>query len=154
MVEAIAEARARGACTVYVCNTTTQPGQTDGFTVYDHVAEIASYLGRQQLDYALVNTGLPPAHVAERHRRDGLFPLGLSAEELRRIGDLGVRVVAGNLIEAGSEERLLWNKLDAVRHDPALVARELVGIVEAHSARRGGGGDRAGVGRGRAGARS
>jgi hypothetical protein len=103
--------------------------------VYDHVAEIASYLGRQQLDYALVNTGLPPAHVAERHRRDGLYPLGLSAEELRRIGDLGVRVVAGNLIEAGSEERLLWNKLDAVRHDPALVARELVGIVEAHRAR-------------------
>jgi hypothetical protein len=46
-----------------------------------------------------------------------------------------VRVVAGNLIEAGSEERLLWNKLDAVRHDPALVARELVGIVEAHRAR-------------------
>ena len=76
VVQAIAEARARGACTVYVCNTTTQPGQTDGFTVYDHVAEIASYLGRQQLDYALVNTGLPPAHVAERHRRDGLIPLG------------------------------------------------------------------------------
>jgi uncharacterized cofD-like protein len=135
VVQAIAEARARGACTVYVCNTTTQPGQTDGFTVYDHVAEIASYLGRQQLDYALVNTGLPPAHVAERHRRDGLIPLGLSAEELRRIEDLGVRVVAGNLIEAESEERLLWNKLDAVRHDPALVARELVGIVEAHRAR-------------------
>ena len=89
VVEAIAEARARGACTVYVCNTTTQPGQTDGFTVYDHVAEIASYLGRQQLDYALVNTGLPPAHVAERHRRDGLIPLGLSAEELRQSGTSG-----------------------------------------------------------------
>ena len=45
-----------------------------------------------------------------------------------------MRVVAGNLIEAGSEERLLWNKLDAVRHDPALVAQELVGIEEAHRA--------------------
>jgi hypothetical protein len=68
----------------------------------------------------------------ERHRRDGLFLLGLSAEELRKIGELGVQVVAGNLIEQGSEERLLWNKQDAVRHDPQLVARELAGIVDAH----------------------
>lgn len=126
---AIADARRRGACTVYVCNTTTQPGQTDGFTIYDHVAEVVNALGTGQLDVALVNTGLPPQHVMERHQRDGLFPLALSAEELRRIEALGVRVVAANLIEAGSEERLLWNKLDSVRHDPALVAQELVGIL-------------------------
>ncbi|MDQ3700913.1 MAG: YvcK family protein [Chloroflexota bacterium] len=134
---AIADARRRGACTVYVCNTTTQPGQTDGFTIYDHVAEVVNALGSGQLDVALVNTGLPPQHVTERHQRDGLFPLALSAEELRRIEALGVRVVAANLIEAGSEERLLWNKLDSVRHDPALVAQELVGILgslEPHAA--------------------
>lgn len=127
--EAIAEARQRGAVTVYVCNTTTQPGQTDGFTIFDHVAEIASYLGAGRLDYALVNTGTPPAYVVERHRRDGLFTLALSAEELRKITELGVKVVAGNLIEAGAEERSLWNKQDSVRHDPALVAIELAGIV-------------------------
>ena len=130
--EAIAEARQRGACAVYVCNSTSQPGQTDGFTIYDHVGEIVSYVGAGQLDVVLVNTGTPPPHVLERHRRDGLFLLGLSAEELRKIGELGVQVVAGNLIEQGSEERLLWNKQDAVRHDPQLVARELAGIVDAH----------------------
>jgi uncharacterized cofD-like protein len=134
VTEAIAEARQRGAATVYVCNTTTQPGQTDGFTIYDHIAEVATLLGMGQLDYALVNTGLPAEHVLERHRREGLFALALSAEELRRIGELGVTVVAGNLIEAGSEERLLWNKLDSIRHDPAVVAGELVGILAARAA--------------------
>jgi uncharacterized cofD-like protein len=129
--EAVAEARRRGARTVYVCNTTTQPGQTDGFTIFDHVAEVASYLGAGQLDYTLVNTGVPPQHVVERHRREGLFVLALSAEELRKIKDLGVQVVAGNLIESSGEERQLWNKQDAVRHDPRLVARELVGIMGA-----------------------
>ncbi len=127
--EAMAEARTRGARTVYVCNTTTQPGQTDGFTIFDHVAEVAGYLGLGQLDYTLVNTGVPPQHVIERHRREGLFVLALSAEELRKIRDLGVQVVAGNLIESNGEERQLWNKQDAVRHDPALVARELVEIL-------------------------
>ncbi|MGH2368282.1 MAG: gluconeogenesis factor YvcK family protein [Chloroflexota bacterium] len=134
ITQAIAEARRRGACTVYVCNTTTQPGQTDGLTIYDHVAEMVAYLGAGQLDVALVNTGLPPPAVVERHRRDGLFPLALSPEELHRIGELGVQVVAANLIEAGSEQRLLWNKLDAVRHDPILVARELAGILAARRA--------------------
>jgi uncharacterized cofD-like protein len=132
--EAIAEARRRGAMTVYVCNTTTQPGQTDGFTVYDHVAEVASYLGAGALDYTLVNTGVPPRHVVERHRRAGLVLLALSAQELRKIRDLGVRVVAGNLIEAEVEQRLLWNKQDSVRHDPELVGKELAGIVAAHTA--------------------
>ena len=127
--DAIAEARQRGARTVYVCNTTTQPGQTDGFTIFDHVAEVASCVGAGQLDYTLVNTGVPPEHVVERHRREGLYVLALSAEELRKIRELGVQVVAGNLIESGGEQRLLWNKQDSVRHDPALVARELVGIM-------------------------
>ena len=134
--EAVADARRRGAVTVYVCNTTTQPGQTDGLTVYDHVAEIVSYMGAGQVDYTLVNTGVPQAHVVERHRRDGLFLLGLSAEELRKIGDLGVNVVAGNLIEAGTEERSLWNKQDSIRHDPELVGRELAGIVGTRAAER------------------
>ena len=132
--QAVAEARARGAATVYVCNTTTQPGQTDGFTIFDHVAEVANYLGAGQLDYALVSTGVPPQHVVERHWRDGLYVLGLSAEELRKIGELGVRVVAANLIEASSEERLLWNKQDTIRHDPKLVGRELASIAGAHAA--------------------
>ena len=132
--DAIGEARARGARTVYVCNTTTQPGQTDGFTIFDHVAEVAGYLGAGNLDYTLVNTGVPPEHVTARHRKDGLFVLALSAEELRKIKALGVQVVAGNLIESSSEERLLWNKQDSIRHDPALVARELVGIVQVPAA--------------------
>jgi uncharacterized cofD-like protein len=132
--EAIADARQRGACTVYVCNTTTQPGQTDGLTIFDHVAEVAGYAGRGQLDFALVNTGVPPAHVLERYRREGLFLLALSAEELRKITELGVQVVAGNLIESGAEERQLWNKQDSIRHDPELVAGELLRILEARAA--------------------
>ncbi len=133
ITDAIAEARQRGAVVVYVCNTTTQPGQTDGFTVYDHVAEVVSYLGAGQLDVALINTGVPPEQVVERHRREGLYVLALSAEELRKIEALGVKVVASDLIETDAEVRQLWNKQDSVRHDPALVARELVGILAARA---------------------
>lgn len=127
--EAIVAAHARGARVIYLCNTTTQPGQTDGFTCYDHVAEIVSVLGGGVVDVALLNTGVPPEAVAERHRRHGLHLLAVSAEELHKIEALDIRVVAAPLIEAGREERVLWNKQDTVRHDPALLARELLPIL-------------------------
>ena len=88
--EAIAESRERGARTVYICNTTTQPGQTDGLTAYDHVAEVASYLGADLLDYALINTGIPAEATLERFRRNGLLLLAITPEEVRKITDLGV----------------------------------------------------------------
>ncbi|MDE2992792.1 MAG: 2-phospho-L-lactate transferase CofD family protein, partial [Chloroflexota bacterium] len=126
--EAIAEARERGARTVYICNTTTQPGQTDGLTAYDHVAEVASYLGADLLDYALINTGIPAEATLERFRRNGLLLLAITPEEVRKITDLGVQVVAGSMIEQRDAEYVLWNKQDAIRHDPAAVARELVEV--------------------------
>ncbi|MAG35038.1 MAG: hypothetical protein CL878_02135 [Dehalococcoidia bacterium] len=126
--EAIAEARERGARTVYICNTTTQPGQTDGFTAYDHVAEVASYLGADLLDYALINTGVPSEAALDRFRHSGLLLLAVTPEEVRKITSLGVQVVAGGMIEQGSDERVLWDKQDAIRHDPAAVARELVEV--------------------------
>ncbi len=129
--EAIAAARVRGATTVYVCNTTTQPGQTDGFTISDHVAEVVGYLGTGSLDYAMINTGVPAAHVVDRHRREGLSLLTLSAAELSRINDLGVEVMATSLIETGTEARALWNKVDTIRHDPSRVGFELAGLVSA-----------------------
>ena len=126
--EAIAEARERGARTVYVSNTTTQPGQSDGMTSYDHVAEVVSYLGAGLLDYALINTGIPPEPILERYRSNGLSTLAITPEEVSKIADLDVQVVAGNLIEQDSGERFLWSKQDAIRHDSAVVGRELVQI--------------------------
>lgn len=126
--EAIAEARENGARTVYVCNTTTQPGQSDSFTAYDHVAEVASYLGPDLLDYTLINTGVPSEENLERFLRNDLLLLAITPEDIRKISSLGIQVVAGSMIEQPSDERVLWNKQDAIRHDPAAVARELVEV--------------------------
>jgi len=126
--EAIAEARENGARTVYICNTTTQPGQSDSFTAYDHVAEVASYLGPDLLDYTLINTGVPSEENLERFLRNGLLLLAITPEDIRKISSLGIQVVAGSMIEQPSDERVLWNKQDAIRHDPAAVARELVEV--------------------------
>ncbi|MBQ9011942.1 MAG: YvcK family protein [Bacilli bacterium] len=42
---------------IYVCNVMTQPGETDGFSVSDHVNLLNKYLGKRKVDTVVVNTG-------------------------------------------------------------------------------------------------
>ncbi|HLC28207.1 MAG TPA: gluconeogenesis factor YvcK family protein [Dehalococcoidia bacterium] len=40
---------------VYVCNVATQPGETDGFSVADHVAAIEDHVGKGVINYVVAN---------------------------------------------------------------------------------------------------
>lgn len=50
--EAIAASR---ALKVYVCNVATQPGETDGYALSDHVKALQSHVGPGMFDYVLAN---------------------------------------------------------------------------------------------------
>lgn len=55
--------RASRAVKVYVCNVATQPGETDGFSVEDHLRALEQHVGPGIVDYVLVNSQriTPPA---------------------------------------------------------------------------------------------
>lgn len=42
---------------MYIANMMTQPGETDDFTVYDHIREINKYLGNKKISTVIVNNG-------------------------------------------------------------------------------------------------
>ena len=59
----IAEAVSRSnAVKIYVCNVMSQPGETDGYSVSDHIGAIQDH-ANISLDYVVVNNGLAPEHV-------------------------------------------------------------------------------------------
>lgn len=63
LVPDLAEAlRHTRAPKVYVCNLATQPGETDGFSVADHVAALVGHVSADILDLVLANNNLsvPP----------------------------------------------------------------------------------------------
>jgi uncharacterized cofD-like protein len=123
----VAEAlRATQASVVFVCNTTTQPGQTDGFTIYDHVRRVVELLGPEALDVALINRSenLAP-QLVEEYAAEGLHLLRPRDEELRQIAELGVTPLVRNFAETGEGKRTLWNKQDTIRHDPTLLGLAL-----------------------------
>ena len=54
IVEAIDKSKAK---LMYICNIMTQPGETEDFTVTDHVKMLNNYLGKRKIDAVLANNG-------------------------------------------------------------------------------------------------
>jgi uncharacterized cofD-like protein len=62
LVEDIARAVKRSsAVKVYVCNVATQPGETDGFGVAEHVRALHNHIGPGLFDYVIYNSNLSGA---------------------------------------------------------------------------------------------
>ncbi len=53
VIDAIDESDAK---IIYICNLFTQPGETDGFTVSDHINLLNSYLGKRKIDTVITNS--------------------------------------------------------------------------------------------------
>lgn len=52
---------------MYVCNMVTQPGETDDFTVSDHVKLLNQYLGERKVDVVIANNGEIDEEMARRY---------------------------------------------------------------------------------------
>ena len=61
-----AMARSKGKI-MYVCNMVTQPGETDDFTVSDHVKLLNQYLGKRKVDVVIANNGKIDEEMAKRY---------------------------------------------------------------------------------------
>ena len=59
-------ARSKGKI-MYVCNMVTQPGETDEFTVSDHVKLLNQYLGTRKVDVVIANSGKIDEEMAKRY---------------------------------------------------------------------------------------
>jgi uncharacterized cofD-like protein len=123
VVEALRRTR---ATVVFICNSTTQPGQTDGMGVYDHVRRLVELLGPGVLDSALISRGdqIDPA-VRAAYAAAGLHLLEPDDQELAQVRALGVEPLVRELLELSAGPRELWNKLDTIRSDPELLGLAL-----------------------------
>jgi uncharacterized cofD-like protein len=130
--QAVQESRAR---TVYLCNTTTQPGQTDGFDCVAHVREMVRYLGEGHLDYVLLNTQVPTDEMIASYRQDEVHFMPVTPEEIRRIKVLGPTPIVGNFVEQDWRGKRALHKLDTIRHDPHKVATALKSLLVGSQAR-------------------
>lgn len=114
LVTGVADAIARSkAVRVYIPNLMTQPGETGGMSVADHVRAIHRHTRKKVIDWVVVNQREISPDIARRYRVQGAEQVRTDLRDLR---ELGVRWVFQDLLQ---EEGV-------VRHDSARLARFLV----------------------------
>jgi uncharacterized cofD-like protein len=83
------------AVKLFVCNVMTQPGETDDYSVSDHLAAIHAHIGHNLFDYVIVNDGEIPPEVQGLYAEKGATPVHLDLEEVTR---RGYKVIADTLV--------------------------------------------------------
>ncbi len=121
--------RESSALKVYICNTTTQPGQTDGYTLSDHVQQVMSYLGIGVLDYVVINSTEPSEELMDLYAREKINVLLPTTHEVHNILTMNVRPVLADVADTASGKRAMWQKQDTIRHNPELIANTLMELM-------------------------
>jgi len=102
---------------VYVCNIMTEPGETDGYTVADHIRAIDRACGDRQLfDAVIVQRNSPSAKALIRYAQRQSHPVDLDRDA---IVALGRQVLSASIM---AEDR----DTGAVRHSSKRLGRFIV----------------------------
>jgi len=93
IARAIAKSRAPR---VYVANLMTQPGETAGYALADHLRAIQKHVPRRVIDWVVANRQAVSPDVARRYRAQGAEPVAVDLPALQK---LGFRVILDDLLE-------------------------------------------------------
>lgn len=98
---------------VYIANLMTQPGETQGYSVADHIKAIYEHTKGRIFDWVVVSRVPLSKSVRHRYELQGAKPVSTS---LRELHEMGLGCIAADLLHQDG----------VVRHDPERLARLLV----------------------------
>jgi uncharacterized cofD-like protein len=117
LVGGVADAlRAAPALKIGVANLMTEPGETDGMSLGDHLEALYAHGGRGVLDGIVAHGRRFPADVVARYARTGAMPVAIDRE---RVHGLGIWLTEADL--AGPTE--------LARHHPEKLGRVLARLI-------------------------
>ena len=97
LVKGIPEAICKSpAKKVYISNVMTQPGETDGFKVSNHLKVLMDYGVAENIDYVIANNGIIPSDIKEKYAKENAELVVLDYEN---ISNLNVNVIEADLIK-------------------------------------------------------
>jgi uncharacterized cofD-like protein len=102
----------RATC-VYIANIMTQPGETECYSLADHVQSIYDHTRKRLFDFVVVNRAPVGAPLLARYRAEGAEPVAPSYAKLQ---DLGLKWITGDLVQQNG----------VARHDAARLSRLLL----------------------------
>ena len=127
LVEGIVKAlRKTRAKRVYVLNLMTKYGQTLGFTARDHVQTLEKYLGKNYLDFVLVNLRPIPRTTLKNYKKKNEYPV---------IDDLEssyFKIIRKDFLSRKEAKRVPGDilKRSLIRHDSGKLAKVLINLCK------------------------
>lgn len=103
------------AIKVYISNIMTEPGQTDDYSLSDHLNAIIEHCGNGVVDYCIYDTGEIIPEFIKRYNLEGQDLVEQDIEKVR-----GIKFLQRNLSMISE---------DYIRHDPNLVASSIIELI-------------------------
>jgi uncharacterized cofD-like protein len=128
LVQGIPRAIAESPATkVYFANLMTQPGETVGFSVSDHIESIRKHSGhysRGIIDVCVVNTGQLGSGAVRAYGAKEAQPVEVDYE---RLDSLGIRAISDDLVRRSGTK-----KNSKIRHDSSAIGAIAVELAQEH----------------------
>ena len=103
---------------VYCCNIMSQPGETTGFTVADHIKSLEEHVGFGFIDTVLVNDGAIKPDVVQKYIADNANMIEIDHDILN---EMGIDVIQSRMVS--------YNDNNEVRHNSKKVASMIFSIL-------------------------
>jgi len=122
IVPGISEAiKSSKAVKIYICNIMTQPGETDGYTVADHIKAIEDHTYKGIIDFCIVNMAPIPQKLKEKYLEEGAQVVRIDYEKIK---DLNIEMIYYDLIDVNN---------NFLRHNPGKLAKVVTDIIGQNS---------------------
>ena len=103
------------AIKVYISNIMTEPGQTDNYSVADHINAIIEHCGQGIMDYCIYDTGEIIPEFIKKYNLEGQDIVEQDVDKIK-----GIKFLQRNLSMIDNEH---------IRHDPNLVAASIIELI-------------------------
>lgn len=103
------------AIKVYISNIMTEPGQTDDYSVSDHLNAIIEHCGNGIVDYCIYDTGEVVPEYIKKYNVEGQDLVQQDIDKVK-----GIKFLQRNLSMVANER---------IRHDPNLVASSIIELI-------------------------
>ncbi len=107
--------KSSSALKVYVSNIMTEPGQTDNYSVAEHLNAIIDHCGKGIVDYCIYDTGEIIPEVIKIYNQKGQDLVEQDIEKVK-----GIKFLQRNLAMVSD---------GFIRHDPSLVAASIIELI-------------------------
>ena len=101
----------------YISNIMTEPGQTDNYTLSDHIKAIQEHIGPGVIEYCLADTGEVVPEYIRKYNKEGSDIVEI---DNRKLNDYSIKVIQRDMSCVKNEK---------IRHNPDIIASTIIEMI-------------------------